>query len=68
MIKMKLHSVYNNSGLYGFEMAQLVHLQQIERGLSAMFVGSGKDASLILRLQNAYDETNDAICLNTPCV
>ena len=47
--------------LYGFEMAQLVHLLQIERGLSAMFVGSGKDASLILRLQEAYDETNDAI-------
>ena len=47
--------------LYGFEMAQLVHLLQIERGLSAMFVGSGKDASLILRLQDAYDETNDAI-------
>ena len=26
-----------------------------------MFVGSGKDTSLILRLQDAYDNTNDAI-------
>ena len=26
-----------------------------------MFVGSGKDSSLILRLQDAYDHTNDAI-------
>ena len=29
--------------------------------MSAMFVGAGKDPSLILRLQGAYDDTNDAI-------
>lgn len=52
--------MYENA-LNSFEIAKLIHFTQIERGLSAMFVGSGKDSSLILRLQDAYDDTNDAI-------
>ena len=52
--------MYANT-LYSFEIAKLIHFTQIERGTSAMFVGSGKDSSLILRLQDAYDHTNDAI-------
>ena len=52
--------MYANA-LYSFEIAKLIHFTQIERGTSAMFVGTGKDPSLILRLQGAYDDTNDAI-------
>ena len=52
--------MYANA-LYSFEIAKLIHFIQIERGTSAMFVGSDRDSSLILRLQGAYDDTNDAI-------
>ena len=47
--------------LYSFEIAKLIHFTQIERGTSAMFIGSDRDGSLILRLQDAYENTNDAI-------
>lgn len=46
---------------YSLELGKIIHSLQLERGLTALYINSGRDISVTDRLQAAYKVTGDAV-------
>lgn len=46
---------------YSLEVGKIIHALQLERGVTALYINSGHDTSLLDRLMRTYQSTDDAL-------